>query len=131
MLLNLNHKDRIGKFIQYLLENDYEKVVLSFDDETTNINYLAATGGTIEGFLIRTKYYEFLPTGSIVQNFNGGEDRFVADIYPPEQTIHPCWQKVVERLQELGDDVDEVEFRIKPQPSARIHLMNGTDEYLS
>ena len=42
MLLCLKHEERIGKFIQYLLENDFNEVQLSFDDEVSSVNYLVA-----------------------------------------------------------------------------------------
>lgn len=128
MLLCLKHEERIGKFIQYLLENDYEEAQLQFDNDIPSINYLVAIITKRGDFYCRA--FEFLPSGEIVENFSDATSDFIDDIYPPEQTTHPCWRKVVERLQELGDDVDEVEFRITPQPSATIYLLDGTIEQI-
>ena len=128
MLLIMNHEERIGKFIQYLLENDYDEVQLSFDDEVSSVNYLVAANTKRGDFFWRA--FEFLPGGDIVETFSDVSSDFVDDIYPPEQTTHPCWQKVVERLRELNDNVDEVEFRLKPQPSATIYLLDGTIEQI-
>lgn len=124
MLLNLKHEERIGKFIQYLLENGYEEVQLKFDDEVPSVNYLVAFDVRFGEFAHRA--FEFLPSGKIVENFTDGNDEFIDDIYPPAQEPHPLWQKVVERLHEFGDEVDEVEFKLKPFPNATIYLVDGT-----
>lgn len=124
MLLCLNHEERIGKFIQYLLENGYEEVQLQFDDEVSSVNYLVAFRTEIGMFYHRA--FEFLSSGNIVENFTDGNDEFIDDIYPHEQEPHPLWQKVVERLRELGDKADEVEFKLKPFPNATIYLTDGT-----
>lgn len=124
MLLNLKHEERIGKFIQYLLENGYDEVQLQFDDEEPIVNYLVAFDVRFGEFGCRA--FEFLPSGMIVENFTDGNDEFIDDIYLPTQESHPLWQKVVERLYELGDEVDEVEFKLKPFPNATIYLSDGT-----
>lgn len=128
MLLIMKHEERIGKFIQYLLENDYDEAQLQFDNDVPSINYLVAANVKRGDFFWRA--FEFLPDGDIVENFSDGGSDFVDDIYPPEQTTHPCWQKVVERLRELNDNVDEVEFLAKPKPSATIYLLDGTQEQI-
>lgn len=128
MLLNLNHKERIGKFIQYLLENDYDEAQLQFDNDVPSINYLVAANVKRGDFFWRA--FEFLPNGDIVENFSDGGSDFIDDIYPPEQTTHPCYQKVVETFRELNDKVDEVEFLAKPKPSATIYLLDGTIEQI-
>lgn len=128
MLLNLNHKERIGKFIQYLLENDYDEAQLQFDNDVPSINYLVVANVKRGDFFWRA--FEFLPNGDIVENFSDGGSDFIDDIYPPEQTTHPCYQKVVETLRELNDKVDEVEFLAKPKPSATIYLLDGTIEQI-
>jgi hypothetical protein len=120
----MNHEERIGKFIQYLLENDYDEVQLSFDDEVSSVNYLVAANTKRGDFFWRA--FEFLPGGDIVENFSDVSSDFVDDIYPHEQEPHPLWQKVVERLHELGDKADEVEFKLKPFPNATIYLVDGT-----
>lgn len=128
MLLCLKHEERIGKFIQYLLENDFNEVQLSFDDEVSSVKYLVAANTKRGDFFWRA--FEFLPSGDIVENFSDGGSDFIDDIYPSEQTTHPCYQKVVERLYELNDKVDEVEFLSKPKPSATIYLLDGTQEQI-
>lgn len=124
MLLCLKHEERIGKFIQYLLENGYDEVQLKFDDEVTSVNYLVAF--RVEPGLFFHRSFEFLPSGMIVENFTDGNDEFIDDIYLPTQEPHPLWQKVVKRLHELGDEADEVEFKLKPFPNATIYLVDGT-----
>lgn len=128
MLLCLKHEERIGKFIQFLLENDYDEAQLQFDDEVSSVNYLVAINIKCGDFFCRA--FEFLPSGEIVENFSDGGCDFVDDIYPDTQATHPCYQKVVERLRELNDKVDEVEFRAKPKPSATIYLLDGTIEQI-
>lgn len=124
MLLCLNHEERIGKFIQYLLENGYEEVQLQFDDEVPSVNYIVAFDVGFGEFGCRA--FEFLPSGKIVENYSDGNDEFIDDIYPLDQEPHPLWQKVVERFRELGDKADEVEFKLKPFPNATIYLTDGT-----
>lgn len=126
MLLNLKHEERIGKFIQYLLENGYEEIQLQFDTDAPSVNYLTAVKAERDEFFCRA--FEFFSDGDIVENFSDGGCDFVDDIYPDTQASHPCYKKVVERLRELNDKVDEVEFIAKPKPSATIYLLNGAIE---
>ena len=112
MLFIMNHEERIGKFIQYLLENGFDEAQLRFDTDVPSINYLVAANTKRGDFFWRA--FEFLPSGDIVENFSDGSSDFIDDIYPVTQSTHTHYQKVVERLRLLNDNVDEVEFNKLP-----------------
>lgn len=130
MLLSLIHEERIGKFIQYFLEKGYEKVALEFDSDDGELtSYLIPSSSN--NYEISYRFFEFMPNGDIGEHFSAGGYDYVDDIFPVKQKPHPQYQKVVERLYELGDKVDKVEFYRTPVEVVIIQLLDGTEEQIS
>lgn len=130
MLLCLKHEERIGKFIQYFLERGYEKVALEFDsdDDGQATNYLIPSSSN--NYEISYRFFEFMPDGDIIEQFSDGGYDYVDDIFPDTQQSHPQYQKVVDRLHELGNKVDKVEFYRKPVEVVVIYLLDGSEELI-
>lgn len=129
MLLNLIHEERIGKFIQYFLERGFDKVALEFDSDDGELtNYLIPSSS--KNYEISYRFFEFMPNGDIGEHFSDGGYDYVDDIFPAKQKSHPQYQKVVERLRELGDKVEKVEFYRKPVEVVAIYLLDGTEELI-
>nr|DAI07060.1 MAG TPA: hypothetical protein [Caudoviricetes sp.] len=130
MLLNLTHEERIGKFIQYFLENGFDKVALEFDGDADgqSTNYLIPSSS--KNYEIIYRFFEFMPDGDIIEQFSDGGYDYVDNIYPATQQAHPQYQKVVAWLHELGDKVEKVEFYRKPVEVVVIYLSDGTEKLI-
>lgn len=130
MLLNPIHEERIGKFIQYFLEKGFDKVVFEFDsdDDGQSTNYLIPSSS--KNYEISYRFLEFMPNGDIGEHFSDGGYDYIDDIFPVTQQPHPRYQQVIERLRELGDKVEKVDFYRKPVEVVIISLLDGTEELI-